>query len=218
MEYAALTKGQQLTQSLPAEDPLIPAADWKVAGQSSAKVDGRDFVTGRHRYPSDQKLPEMLYGKVLRPAAFDATLTSIDTQKAEQMGATVVHDGNFVGVAAPTSKLADAALAAIHAEWKADPQPSNKELFDYFRKNTTDGNDPTGDGDRYDVGSVDPALSSADHKSQSTYTVSYIAHVPLEPRAALCEVGWRSADGLDRDAASVRRPRSTGRGLPHSGR
>jgi isoquinoline 1-oxidoreductase len=187
VEYAALTKGQQLTQTLPAEDPLIPAADWKVAGQSAPKVDGRDFVTGRHRYPADQTLPEMLYGKVLRPAAFDATLTSVDTQKAEQMGATVVRDGNFLGVAAASSQQAQAALAAIHAEWKADPQISNKDLFDYLRKNTTEGHDASGDGDRHDVGSVDPALSAADHKLQSTYTVNYIAHVPLEPRAALAK-------------------------------
>ena len=67
LEYAALTKGQQLTQTVTAETPLIPAANWKVAGQSALKVDGRDFVTGKHRYPSDQKLPDMLYGKVLRP-------------------------------------------------------------------------------------------------------------------------------------------------------
>ncbi len=187
VEYAALTKGQQLTETLPAEDPLIPAADWKIAGQSTSKVDGRDFVTGRHRYPSDQKIPDMLYGKVLRPAAFGASLVSLDAQKAEQMGATVVHDGDFVGVAAPSSKLAQSALDAIHAEWKAEPQPSNKELFDYLRKNTTEGHDVTGDGDSYDVGSIDKALSSADHKVTSTYTVSYIAHVPLEPRAALAK-------------------------------
>lgn len=187
VEYAALMKGQQLTETLPAEDPLIPAAKWTVAGQSTPKVDGTDFVTGRHRYPSDQTLPGMLYGKILRPPAFDATLVSLDTQKAEQTGATVVHDGNFIGVAAPTSKAAADAAAAIHAEWKSDPQISNKELFDYLRKNTVEGKDPTGDGDRYDTGSIDPALASADHKLQQTYTVSYIAHVPLEPRAALAK-------------------------------
>jgi len=187
IEYAALTKGQQLTETLPTEDPLIPAASWKIAGQSVAKVDGRDFVTGKHRYPSDQKLPDMLYGKVLRPPAFDATLVSLDTKKAEQFGVTMVHDGNFVGVAAPSVDQARAAIEAIHAEWKSDPQISNKELFDYLRKNTTEGSDPTGDGDSYEVGKVDPAFASADHKLQQTYTVSYIAHVPLEPRAALAK-------------------------------
>jgi nicotinate dehydrogenase subunit B len=187
VEYAALTKGQLLSQTVSDETPLIPATSWKVAGQSALKVDGRDFVTGRHRYPSDQKLPDMLYGKVLRPPAFGATLLSADTQKAEQTGATVVHDGNFVGVAAASSEAAMAAAAAIHAEWKSEPQPSSKDLFDYLRKNTVEGSDPTGDGDRFEVGAVDRALTAADHRLQQTYTVSYIAHVPLEPRAALAK-------------------------------
>ncbi len=187
VKYAALTKGQLLSQTVSEATPLIPATNWKVAGQSVLKIDGRDFVTGRHRYPSDQKLADMLYGKVLRPPAFGATLVSLDTQKAEQAGASVVHDGNFVGVAAASSELAAAVVATIHAEWKSEPQPSSKELFDYLRKNTVEGNDPTGDGDRYDVGAVDQALNAADHRLQQTYTVSYIAHVPLEPRAALAK-------------------------------
>jgi isoquinoline 1-oxidoreductase len=187
VEYAALLKGQQLTQNLPAEDPLIPAANWRVAGQSTHKVDGRDFVTGRHRYPSDQTLPDMLHGKLLRPPSFGATLLSLDSQKAEQMGAVVVRDGNFVGVAAPSVALASSAVAAIQAEWKSDPQPSRKDLFDSLKKDTTEGKDPSGDGDSYETGAVDKALASADHHLQQTYTVSYIAHVPLEPRAALAK-------------------------------
>ena len=187
LEYAAFTKGQQLTQTVTADTSLIPSTNWKVAGQPAVKVDGRDFVTGRHRYPSDQKLPDMLYGKVSRPTSFNATLVSVDTQKAEQMGATVVHDGNFVGVAAASSELAAAAVATIQAEWKAEPQTSNKELYDYLRKNTVEGKDQTGDGDRHDAGNVDQALAAADHRLQQTYTVAYVAHTPLEPRAALAK-------------------------------
>jgi len=128
----------------------------------------------------------MWYGKVLRPASFGATLVSLDTKKAEEMDAVVVHDGNFVGVAAPSTALASAAVAAIRAEWKSDPQPSNKELFDYLKKNTVEGRDPTGDGNR-ESGNVDAALASAEIRLQQTYTVQYIAHVPLEPRAALAK-------------------------------
>jgi len=186
-DYAALLKGQQITRTIAADQPLVPATQWKVAGQSVPRVDGRDFVTGQHRYPSDQKLPGMLYGKVLRPAAFNATLVSADTKKAQQMGATVVQDGNFLGVAAPSSKAAEAAMGAIHAEWKSDPQISNKELTDYLRKNAIQGKDPSGDGDRFETGSIDQAMGSADHKLQATFTVQYIAHVPLEPRAALAK-------------------------------
>ena len=185
VDYAALLKGQQITRTIAADQPLIPATQWKVAGQSIPRVDGRDFVTGQHRYPSDQKLPGMLYGKVLRPPVFNASLASADTKKAEQMGVTVVQDGNFLGVAGPSSKSAEAAVGAIHAEWKSEPQISNKELFDYLRKDAAQGKDPSGDGDRFETGSVDQAMSSADHKLKTTYTVQYIAHVPLEPRAAL---------------------------------
>ena len=190
VEYAALVKGQQLMETLPAEDPLAPASEWTVAGKSLPKVDGRDFVTGKHQYPSDQKLPDMLYGKVVRPSAFNATLVSLDTRAAEQIpGVTVVHDGNFVAVAAPSSTIARNAAAAIRAEWKSDPQPSNKGLFEYLKKNSVP-RDPEGEhGDPmpYRSGSVETAMKSADHRLQQTYTVAYIAHAPLEPRAALAQ-------------------------------
>ena len=182
VDYATLVKGQQLTASIPAEDPLIPAAKWEVLGRSPAKVDGRDFVTGKHQYPSDQKLPEMWHGKVLRPPSFGATLVTADLTAAEKIGAIAVRDGNFVGVAAPSSALATSAVAAIHAEWKEQPQPSNKELFDYLRKNSEAASD-----DHSESGNVDQALTSAQHQFRQTYTVSYIAHVPLEPRAALAK-------------------------------
>jgi nicotinate dehydrogenase subunit B len=190
VEYAALVKGQQLTETLPAEDPLAPATEWTVAGKSLPKVDGRDFVTGKHLYPSDQKLPDMLYGKVVRPSAFNATLVLVDTHTAEQIpGVTVVHDGNFIGVAAPTATIARSAAAAIRAEWKSDPQPSSKELFEYLKKDSVprDVEGEHGDAMPYRSGSVETAMKSADHRLQQTYTVAYIAHAPLEPRAALAQ-------------------------------
>jgi nicotinate dehydrogenase subunit B len=187
LEYAALVKGQRLARSIPSEDPLIPAASWTVLGQSLPKVAGVDFVTGKHRYPSDQQSPGMWHGAILRAPSFAATLLSLDSKKAEEMGATVVRDGNFVGVAAPNSGLATAAMAALHADWKSEPQPSSKELFDYLKRGTAEGTDPSGDGDRYDIGNVDAALTSSAMRPRQTYTVSYIAHVPLEPRAALAK-------------------------------
>jgi isoquinoline 1-oxidoreductase len=36
-------------------------------------------------------------------------------------------------------------------------------------------------------GSIEKGLAAADHKLQATYTIAYIAHVPLEPRAAVAE-------------------------------
>ena len=36
-----------MAQTVPAENPLIPAANWRVMGQSASKVVGVDFVTGK---------------------------------------------------------------------------------------------------------------------------------------------------------------------------
>ena len=186
VEYAALANGQQLSEVVAVDNSLAPAAQWTVAGQSLPRVDGRAFVTGKHRYPSDHTLPGMLHGKILRPAAFEASLASLDTKAAELIpGVTVVRDGNFVGVTAPTVETASRAAAAIKAEWKSEPQPSNRELFDYLKKTPADGNESA--EPVFDSGSVAPALAAADRRLQQTYTVSYIAHVPLEPRAAVAQ-------------------------------
>jgi nicotinate dehydrogenase subunit B len=184
LTYAELVKGQQLTQLLPPEDPLIPAAQWKVAGQPVPKVDGRDFVTGKHRYPSDFKLPDMLYGKVVRPPSFGASLVSFDAHAAEQIpGVTVVRDGDFLAVAAPSSALAQKAAATIHVEWKSAPQPSSKELFNYLKKNQVVGErEPA-----YETGNVDKVFASSDRRLTATFDIAYIAHAPLEPRAALAQ-------------------------------
>jgi len=102
-------------------------------------------------------------------------------------GVVVVHDGNFVGVAAPTVALASKAAASIKAEWKADPQLSNRQLFEVLKKTAAEGADPTGDAGHVTTGSVERAMAAADHRLQQSYTVAYIAHVPLEPRAALAQ-------------------------------
>jgi CO/xanthine dehydrogenase Mo-binding subunit len=184
LSYGELTRGQKLARVISASVPLSPASAWQVAGTSTPRVDGRDFVTGKHRYPADIARPGMLHGKVLRPAGFRATLTSLDSQKAGRMpGVTVVHDGDFVGVAAPDLTTAQAALDAIEAKWTVPPQTSDRELFDDLKKNEETG------GRRFEhmTGSVDEALASADAKAEEIYTVAYIAHAPLEPRAAVAE-------------------------------
>ncbi len=185
LSYGELTKGKQLVKVIPDDPPLAPPAEWKIAGTQVAKVDGRAFVTGQHRYSSDMTRPGMLYGKVLRPTAFRATLTVLDTAEAEKnAGVTVVHDGNFVGVAAADEPTASRAVSALRAQWNAPQQPSEDGLFEYLKKKPAGGSD---DGFRHAVGSVEKGLASADKTLAQTYTVAYIAHTPLEPRAALAE-------------------------------
>ncbi len=192
--FGQLTKGQKLTKAV-GEAATTPADKWTVAGTSVPKVDGRAFVTGAHLYASDIRRPGMVFGKVLRPSAFKATLSSLDAKAAEAMpGVTVVHDGDFVGAVAPTAHAAAEAVAAIKAEWKTVPQVSAAELFKHLKETAGRGGGAGGFGGGRGggtQGSVEKGLKEADKTVRATYTVAYIAHVPLEPRAAVAE--W--ADG-----------------------
>lgn len=185
LRYAELARGKTLAQNLPAEDPVTPPDQWTIAGKSIPKKDGRSFVTGKHEYTPDLRRPGMLYGKVLRPPSFGATIVSCDAKTAQAMpGVVVVRDGDFIGAAAASEREAQAASDAIHAEWKEIPQPSSKELFDYLKKNAIQRSD---DRSRRVKGSMEDGLKSAAHRLDDTYTVAFIAHAPLEPRAALAE-------------------------------
>ncbi|HEX9107505.1 MAG TPA: molybdopterin cofactor-binding domain-containing protein, partial [Longimicrobiales bacterium] len=125
LTYAELTQGQQLVATVTDELATTPAQQWTVAGRSFPRATARDIVTGRHQYPFDVKQPGMLRGKVLRPPAFGARLTSLDTRAAEAIAGVVVvkdapgDDGQptFVAVAAPDEPTATRALAEIRAEW-----------------------------------------------------------------------------------------------------
>lgn len=187
--FGQLTKGQKLTKAISDSVTLTPNTEWNVAGKPLAKVNGRDIVTGKHQYTSDMKLPGMLYGNVLRPAAFGATLATLDTKAAENMpGVTVVRDGDFVGVTAPNAQLARRAVAAIKAAWKTSPQPSSQELFDYLKKNPTEAQGFDGRSANT-KGSMADGLAAAQQKFERSYNIAYIAHAPLEPRAAVAE--WK---------------------------
>ncbi len=179
--YGELTKGRKLVQTL-SNTSLTPATEWKIAGHPLNKVNGRRFVTGEHQYASDIVRPGMLFGRVLRPSAFGAQLTAFDPKAAQSMsGVTVVREGDFAGVAATTPRAARRALEAVRASWKADPQPKSSELFDYLKANVTETNNVVSQG------SVEQARSQSPIKLQQTYHVAYIAHTPLEPRAAVAE-------------------------------
>ena len=175
--YGELTKGERLVLNVAEAMGLKPATAWRVMGTSVPKVDGRRDVTGRHTYTTDLHRPGMLHGRVLRPIAFGAILGALDTAAAEAIpGVTVVRDGNFVGTTAPTEQVAAQAITALRAEWQTTPQVSERDLFTHLR--STGRNAPG------------PMASPAPGELRHTYTVAYIAHAPLEPRAAVAE--WKN--------------------------
>jgi isoquinoline 1-oxidoreductase len=169
--------------------PLRAAATWTTLGRPALKVNGADVVTGRHRYVSDLTRPKMLYGSVLRPPSTGAVLQSVDTAAAQRLpGVRVVRDGTFVGVVAPSRREAEQARAAITAKWTESAGPSSTTIFEAFKRQRPA---TAGEGrtllPSHVVGSPAEALKAASRVVTGTYTVAYIAHAPMEPRAAVAE-------------------------------
>ena len=54
-------------------------------GRETPRVDAVERVTGQARYTRDQRLPGMLYARILRSRLPHARILSIDTSRAEQL-------------------------------------------------------------------------------------------------------------------------------------
>lgn len=187
LSYFELAGGEEIDEPWSEDAPVTLAEEWVVAGKAAPRQDGRDFVTGKHRYTTDLSLPGMLTGAVLRPPAFNAALRSLDTREAEAIpGVTVVREGDFVGAAAPNRGLARRAVAAMKAEWDVPEQVSQDGLFEYLKAHPTEpyGQRRWGGPAVIETGSLEAGRAQG-QAHEATYTVPYIAHAPLEPRVAL---------------------------------
>jgi isoquinoline 1-oxidoreductase len=185
LTYADLAQSEDLVKGFQQEPSnrveVTAVKEWKTLGQPLARPNRRDLVTGAHRFPSDLIRPGMLYGKVLRPPAYGATLISVDTDAVKGMkDVVVVHDGLFAGVAAPSSFRARQALDTLAetAKWDSPSLPSSQALYEHLRAHAQGG---------VPKNPFEEQLASAKKVLKQTYQVAYVQHAPLEPRAALAE-------------------------------
>jgi CO/xanthine dehydrogenase Mo-binding subunit len=203
MTYADLAKSREVVetfaQTVRAEIALTPVGAWATLGSPVPRPNSRDLVTGAHRYPSDIVRPNMLYGRVLRPPSYGATLEAINLAAVQAMpDVVVVREGPFVGFAAPTLHRATQALetAASSALWRTAAHPSSRTIHAYLKEHAETGRA------RPDVrGVLEKGLQAARKVLRETYTLAYIQHVPMEPRAAVAEWNgdrltvWAGCDG-----------------------
>jgi isoquinoline 1-oxidoreductase subunit beta len=170
-----------LEQPISSDVAFTAVKEWKILGNPASRPNGRDIVTGAHKYPSDITRPGMLYGKVLRAPSYGAKLTSVDLGPAKAMKDVIaVQDGQFVGVAAPSAFLAEQARAAIAgtAKWELSPHQGSKGLFEYLKQHAQNFSAASPFAEE---------LAKAKHVLRQSYQVAYVQHAPLEPRAAIAE-------------------------------
>jgi CO/xanthine dehydrogenase Mo-binding subunit len=187
--YAELIAAGDLKGVVAVSTAIAPKARWKTRGMAVKKVNGADIVSGRHAYTPDLVRPGMLHGRVIRPPAYGSKLKSVDPVSIRAIaGVEVVRDGDFVGLTAPSERVLTRALDALKTEW-TEPlaQPDSTTIYDHLKKTATEGGGRGGGGGGQPSGDVAAARTSASVTLSASYRIPYIAHVPLEPRAAVAE-------------------------------
>jgi CO/xanthine dehydrogenase Mo-binding subunit/aerobic-type carbon monoxide dehydrogenase small subunit (CoxS/CutS family) len=133
LSYWSLHTAEMLDRTAGNMVPSRPPGQWTVAGHAAPRLDLPDKVAGRPRFLHDLVLPDMLFGRVVRPPSLRAELDELPRIPLDD-GAVLVRDGSFVGVVAGTDRAAlrAARRVARAASWQpADarsPLPDERDL------------------------------------------------------------------------------------------
>lgn len=173
-----------------------PPSQHQLIGRSLPRTDLPDKVFGTPRFIHDLRLPGMLHGRVLRPAARGAQLVALDEAAVRALDGVVnvIRDGDFVGVLARSERQAEAALAALAkaASWRIEETlPDPATLHSWLREQPVETTVVAKSG------GDDGALPARARTFKATFTKPYIAHASMAPSCALAQwTGHSTAERL----------------------
>ena len=183
VSFTDLLGGKRFERKLTQHAKLKPIADYTVVGQPVARVDLPAKATGSFEYVHNIRLPGMLHGRVVRPAAIGATLVRVDEASVRKLGVRVVTRGNFVGVVAKREETAIAAARALKVEWAL---PANAgESVDIHRELRTY---PTETQSVKANGDTPAALAQAAKIVKASYASPFQMHGSIGPSCGVADV------------------------------
>jgi isoquinoline 1-oxidoreductase len=179
-----LTRGKQIERHIQGKPALKDPSQFTIIGRSRLHRDGRAKVTGAAQYAGDLRRPGMLYAKILRPPAHDATLKSVDTAPAKKIpGAQVVQDNDLIAVLHELPDVAENALGKIKAEFDVpEAKLDDKNIFDHLLSVAPPANVLTSGGD------LEAGRKLAAKTIETTYLDCYVAHAAMETHTALAHI------------------------------
>ncbi|MBT3789415.1 MAG: xanthine dehydrogenase family protein molybdopterin-binding subunit [Alphaproteobacteria bacterium] len=159
----------------------------RAIGKSWKSPELKNIVTGQTIYSRDIAVPDMLYGDIVRPPRYGATLKEAINRGAETLPgvvSVVIDEANdLVAVVAKSPFVLADALEKIETTWQSSPDEIPDDILDVSLYRTR------GDFEHslMDEGSARSADKAAIAVTSANYTTSYMAHAAMEPRAA---VAW----------------------------
>ncbi|MBL9038501.1 MAG: xanthine dehydrogenase family protein molybdopterin-binding subunit, partial [Archangium sp.] len=185
---------------VPKKADVTPRPDGELAHVTGTMplLDGPAYVNGSAVYGADVRVPGMLIAVVARPPVVGGTLVSYDPSRAlavpgvrrvialpEASRPYGFKVWGGVAVLADTTWAAIRGRAALTLVWKGGENASYDSVE--FRESLRQSVNAPGTTLR-EVGDVDAALKSAATVVDAEYHVPHLAHVPMEPPAALARV------------------------------
>ena len=117
--YGDLIGGKKFNIPLSPTAKRRPASEWTVLGKPVPRIDLPALVTAQFQFVHNVRVPGMLHGRVVRPAAVGATLVGVDESSLAGLPGVVkvVVKKNFVGVVAEKPWQAVQAARRLKARW-----------------------------------------------------------------------------------------------------
>ena len=183
--YGALLGGRRFEVTLDPAAARRHPREWTILGKPIPRVDLLDLVTGRFEFVHNVRVEGMLHGRVVRPPAPGATVTSVDESSVRGVPGLVkvVVKRDFVGVVAEKPWQAVQASETLHVTWAAAAGlPPQHEFYQWLRTQ------PSSDSLLVDSGDVAATLASAASTLRATYLHPYQMHGSLGTSCAVADV------------------------------
>jgi CO/xanthine dehydrogenase Mo-binding subunit len=201
MSFGALIGDRRFGLKLDPKAPLKDPATYTIVGQSLPRPDVPAKLTGRHIYMHDFKLPDMLHGRVIRPAAVGAKLLSVDEDSISNIpGARVVRIGDFLGVLAGDEWDCISAARALKARWSdAANLVGHRAVRDWMRAGPFEAEQSL-----VKKGDASGALAGAARRVAASYYWPPQSHASMGPSCAVADIRpdratiWTASQGTHR--------------------
>lgn len=186
VRYGTLIEGKRFHLRVDPEAKRKPGSEWTVLGTSVKRPDLPEVVTGHFEFVQNVRLPGMLHGQVVRPAAIGATVVHVDEGSVARMPGVVkvVVRKNFVGVVAEKPWQAIQAANKLKVRWSEGTKlPAQAGYYEYLRNQK-----PTHDTLTLDSGDVPQRLAAAATVLKATYSYPYQMHGSMGTSCAVADV------------------------------
>jgi nicotinate dehydrogenase subunit B len=184
--YGELVAGKKFAISVDPAAKRKPASEWTVLGEPMPRPDMPAMVTGEFEFVHNVRVPGMLHGMVVRPAAVGAHVINVDETSVAGMPGLVkvVVKKDFVGVVAEKPWQAIRIASALKVEWSPAPElPKFESFYDHLRNQK-----PTRDTLLVNSKDVDQKLAEAATVVKATYYHPYQMHGSMGSSCAVADV------------------------------